>query len=77
MHHDRPDALAFVYDLMEPARPTFDRAVLNFIDRNVFSGADFVLRSDGVCRLGPQLARTLCQVVSTAVRSDGQNPMMI
>ena len=63
LHHDRDDALAFVYDMMEPERPKVDRAVLGFIDATTFTGADFVLRSDGVCRVAPQLARRLCQLV--------------
>lgn len=69
MHHDRTDALAFVYDLMEPHRPRVDRAVLHFVDSNTFSGADFVLRSDGVCRVAPQMARALCATAWTAINT--------
>jgi len=32
-------------------------------------GADFVLRSDGVCRLNPQLAKRLAQLVGAALSS--------
>ena len=58
MHHDRDDAgaVAYVFDRMEPGRPVVDGAVLKFL-ANELSGADFVTRSDGVCRLAPQLAR--------------------
>jgi len=62
MHHDRDDTQAFVYDLIEPRRPIADAAVLEFIRTTSFSGADFVLRSDGVCRLAPQLARKVASL---------------
>ncbi len=66
MHHDRKeaDALAFVFDMIEPRRAEVDAKVLRFMLSSVFTGADFVIRSDGVCRLAPQLARRVCQVVS-------------
>jgi len=62
MHHDRDDTHAFVYDLIEPRRPVVDAAILEFVRRTPFTGADFVLRDDGVCRLGPQLARRVAQI---------------
>jgi len=61
MHHDRDDTQAFVYDLIEPRRPIVDAAVLAFVRGTPFTGADFVLRNDGVCRLAPQLARRVAQ----------------
>lgn len=65
MHHDRKDkdALAFVFDMIEPRRAAIDATVLNFIRSAQFTGADFVTRPDGVCRLSPQLARRVCQIV--------------
>lgn len=48
---------AFALDLMEPLRPVVDRAVLQLLGEETFSGADFQLQSDGVCRLNPELAR--------------------
>ena len=48
---------SFALDLMEPMRPVVDRAVLKLISEETFSGADFQLQSDGVCRLNPELAR--------------------
>jgi CRISP-associated protein Cas1 len=74
MHHDRDDgdALAFVFDLIEPRRPLVDAAVLRFVRRTPLSGADFAVRSDGVCRLAPQLAKVVsqqaCEVVSGSLR---------
>jgi hypothetical protein len=31
--------------------------VLDFVNGHVFDPADFVIRSDGVCRLNPEMAR--------------------
>ena len=65
MHHDRKekDALAFVFDMIEPRRAGIDARVLNFIRTAEFTGVDFSTRADGVCRLAPQLARQVCQIV--------------
>lgn len=59
MHHDRDegDAFAWVFDMIEPRRAEVDAAVLRFVLTTPLIGADFVLRSDGVCRLTPNLAR--------------------
>ena len=66
MHHDRDDTQAFVYDLIEPRRPIADAAVLKFALNTELTGADFVLRADGVCRLAPQLARVMARTGMTA-----------
>ena len=70
MHESRSDAQALVLDLMETRRPLVDAAVLKFVSVEMFSGSDFVIRDDGVCRLAPQLARRLTTVVapSTVMR---------
>ncbi len=59
--HDRvnPERHSFLFDLMEPHRPVVDRAVLKLITEETFSGSDFILQSDGICRLNPELARTI------------------
>jgi len=62
MHHDRDDTQALVYDLIEPRRPIADAKVLNFALKTPFTGADFVIREDGVCRVAPQLARRICSL---------------
>jgi CRISP-associated protein Cas1 len=54
----------FIFDLMEPERPNVDRAVLGFIKSHVFDPADFVIRTDGVCRLNPEMARMVVAKVS-------------
>lgn len=64
MHHSRPDFPAYVYDLIEPERPKVDAAILAFAQSRTFSGADFILRKDGVCRLSPQLARALAAITA-------------
>jgi CRISP-associated protein Cas1 len=33
--------------------------VLDFVKTNVFDPADFVIRTEGVCRLNPEMARTV------------------
>jgi len=68
MHHDRDDgdAFAWVFDVMEPRRAIADGRVLKFVLNTPFSGADFILRSDGVCRVTPQLARRIATLTSEA-----------
>lgn len=53
--------------IFKPLRPVVDRAVLEFVLSESFAPKDFVLRSDGVCRLSPQLARVLAGQISEAV----------
>jgi CRISP-associated protein Cas1 len=53
---------AFALDRMEPMRPVVDRAVLQLINQTTFSGADFAIQNDGVCRLNPELARRVAQL---------------
>jgi CRISPR/Cas system-associated endonuclease Cas1 len=57
MHEGADGSSKFVFDLMEPERPKVDRAVVDFVKATVFDPADFTIRSDGVVRLNPQLAR--------------------
>ena len=47
----------FALDHMEPMRPVVDRAVLHLLDSVTFTGADFSIQQDGVCRMNPELAR--------------------
>lgn len=64
MHHSRADFPAYAYDLIEPERPKVDAAIIAFAKSRKFSGADFILRKDGACRLAPQLARTVAAAVA-------------
>ena len=50
----------FVLDLMDP-EPTR----LDLVKGQGFGPADFVIRSDGVCRLNPEMARLVVAKVST------------
>jgi CRISPR-associated protein Cas1 len=52
----------FDLDHMEPMRPVVDRAVLHLIDIITFTGADFSIQQDGVCRMNPELARRVAQL---------------
>jgi len=51
-------------DHMEPMRPVVDRAVLELIDSATFTGADFSIQHDGVCRMNPELARRVAQLAA-------------
>ncbi|MGB9206177.1 MAG: CRISPR-associated endonuclease Cas1 [Terriglobales bacterium] len=64
MHEGRDGSSKFIFDLMEPARPKVDRTVLDFVRETVFDPADFTNRSDGVCRLNPEMARLVVARVS-------------
>ena len=75
MHESRPDARALVLDLMEVRRPVIDGAILKFVANEMFSGVDFVIRDDGVCRLAPQLARRLCLKLTEQLTSDRRHPL--
>jgi CRISPR-associated protein Cas1 len=50
---------------LEPERPKVNRAVLDFARGHVFDPADFVICSDGVCRLNLEMARMVVAKVST------------
>lgn len=63
MHEQSPSASAFVFDVMEPLRAVVDRELLLFIKNTTFDPSDFILRSDGVCRLNPQLARSIVSLL--------------
>jgi CRISP-associated protein Cas1 len=54
---------ALALDYMEPIRPVVDRAILQLIKTVTFTGSDFPIQHDGVCRLNPELARRVAQFV--------------
>jgi hypothetical protein len=64
LHTSRPDRPGLVFDLMEPMRPIVDRAVLRFVQSHTFHPADFTIRSDGVCRLNPEMARSVTKMIA-------------
>jgi CRISP-associated protein Cas1 len=63
LHGNARGQHGLVYDLMEPSRPLVDRKVLEFVRVHKFHPADFTIRSDGVCRLNPEMARNIVQCV--------------
>jgi CRISPR/Cas system-associated endonuclease Cas1 len=62
MHEGGDGSSAFIFDLMEPHRSAVDREVLEFVKGHTFEPADFVIRSDGVCRLTPEMAGRIAQL---------------
>jgi CRISPR-associated protein Cas1 len=64
LHRSTPQRQALVLDLMEPQRPIVDRKVLEFVQAHTFHPADFTLRSDGVCRLNPEMVRPIVHLLS-------------
>jgi len=65
LHTCRPGRMALVYDLMEPLRPQVDRLVLGLVRSHTFAPSDFVMGTDGVCRLHPQLARKAARLAAS------------
>ena len=59
---------AFALDRMEPMRPVVDRAVLDIVNETMFSGGDFAIQPEGVCRLNPELARRVAQLAHEQLR---------
>ena len=55
-------------DLMEPLRPIADRKVLEFVQAHAFHPADFTIRSDGVCRLNPEMAKHVVRFTESALQ---------
>jgi hypothetical protein len=58
---------ALVFDLMEPLRPIADAAVLRFVRDYTFERTDFTIRSDGLCRINPQMARHMVRLSDAAL----------
>jgi CRISPR/Cas system-associated endonuclease Cas1 len=67
LHTYNVDRPALVFDLMEPQRPIVDRKVLEFVQAHTFHPADFTIRSDGVCRLNPEMARYVAKLCERSV----------
>jgi hypothetical protein len=55
-----------------------DRAILELVDIDTFTGADFAIQHDGVCRLNSELARRVAQLAVehySAVSDTAWNPL--
>ena len=61
-HAHEPHRPNLIFDMMEPLRPLTDRAILKFVQETIFSPGDFILNSQGVCRLHPQLAANIVRL---------------
>ncbi len=55
----------FALDHVEPLRPVVDRAILDLVSTETFTGSDFSIQHDDVCRLNPELARRVAQCPTT------------
>jgi CRISP-associated protein Cas1 len=65
----------FVLDLMEPPRPIVDRQVLKFVQAHTFHPTDFTIRTDGVCRLNPEMAKLVAQQVDAKIVASGRHSL--
>ncbi len=61
LHSDKRYRGSMAADLMEAGRPTADETVLELVDRSELRRGDVYETREGVCRLGPDLARGLAQ----------------
>jgi hypothetical protein len=62
MHEGRDGSSKVLFDLVEPKRPGIDRC------GSVFDAADFSIRSAGVVRMNPQVARLVAGLAVTLLR---------
>jgi hypothetical protein len=53
---------------VKPMRPVVDRAILQLVRSTAFTGADFPIQADGVCRLNPELAWRVVQLADDGAR---------
>lgn len=63
MHNSNRGSPAWVLDMIELERAAVDAIILQFVRDQTFAAADFVVRKDGVCRLSPQLARAVANLI--------------
>jgi CRISPR/Cas system-associated endonuclease Cas1 len=61
MHADKRYRPSLASDLMEPARPVVDPIALDVLNEHRFGCMDVFETREGVCRLGPRLARQLAE----------------
>ena len=63
MHNGKGGSPALILDLIELERPLVDAEILKLIKTRKFAASDFVIRSNGGCRLSPQLARAVACLI--------------
>jgi CRISPR-associated endonuclease Cas1 len=69
LHLDAINRDSFVLDLMEPVRPEVDRFVIDLMAEITFTRKDFIERSDGSIRIGPELCQRLSATMPVWARS--------
>jgi CRISPR/Cas system-associated endonuclease Cas1 len=69
MHADVRYRGSLATDLMGPARAVADRLVLDLLERRVLRRGDASETREGVCRVGPELAREVAVLSRTYARS--------
>jgi CRISPR/Cas system-associated endonuclease Cas1 len=69
LHTDKRYRGSLAHDLMEPVRPVVDGLVLDLLSEHPLSRGDVYETREGVCRLGPPMARRLAQCAPTLRRS--------
>jgi CRISPR/Cas system-associated endonuclease Cas1 len=62
MHNGKRGNPAFMLDLIESERPCVDAAILKLVAEHRFAASDFIIRSNGSCRLSPQLGRVVASL---------------
>ena len=77
LHSTGKDRHALVLDLMEPQRPIIDRALLKFVQSQIFEPGDFSIRADGACRINPELAKQIVTLPYNVDRSGFQKLLAI
>lgn len=65
LHCDAPNRSSLANDLQEVLRPAVDSFMLNWIQTERFSKADFWEDRNGNCRIGSPLAKKLCETGNT------------
>jgi len=65
LHCDTPSRSSLANDLQEVLRPAVDSFILNWIQMERFSKADFWEDRNGNCRIATPLARKLCETANT------------
>ena len=59
MHADKRYRASLASDLMEPARPAADEVAFDLLEANEIRRGDVHETREGICRLGPELAKRL------------------
>ncbi len=59
LHTDKRYRGSLAHDVMEPVRPLADRLILELIEDRTFRRGDFFETREGVCRVGPMVARVV------------------